>query len=95
MKDNKKTTPLENQAPKHASAWQIFARNKLAIIGLCFILFWVILAILAPVISPFDPLELNFKDKLVAPGVNGHLLGTDQYGRDVLSRILYGARISI
>lgn len=95
MKDKKNTTPLENQAPKHASSWQIFARNKLAIIGLCFILFWVLLAILAPVISPFDPLELNFKDKLVAPGVNGHLLGTDQYGRDVLSRILYGARISI
>ena len=65
MKDKKNTTPLENQAPKHASSWQIFARNKLAIIGLCFILFWVLLAVLAPVISPFDPLELNFKDKLV------------------------------
>ena len=44
MKDKKNTT-LENQAPKHASSWQIFARNKLAIIGLCFILFWVLLAI--------------------------------------------------
>lgn len=92
----KKThSPLENQAPKHASSWQIFCRSKLSIVGLCFILFWVVLALLAPRISPFDPLALNFKDKLVGPGVNGHLLGTDQYGRDVLSRILYGARISI
>lgn len=95
MKDNKKNPTMEDQAPKHASAWQIFARNKLAIIGLCFILFWVILAILAPYIAPYDPLAIVFKEKLVPPGTAGHLLGTDQYGRDVLTRILYGARISI
>ena len=95
MKDKKINPPLEDQAPKHASAWQVFSRNKLAIVGLCFILFWVILAILAPYIVPYDPLELKFSEKLLAPGMNGHLLGTDQYGRDVLSRILYGARISI
>lgn len=95
MKDKKKNPMPGDQAPKHASAWQIFCRNKLAVIGLCFILFWVILALLAPYIAPFDPLELKFSDKLLGPGVNGHLLGTDQYGRDILSRILYGARISI
>ena len=69
--------------------------EQAGIVGLCFILFWVVLALLAPYISPCDPLEVKFSEKLVAPGINGHLLGTDQYGRDVLTRILYGARISI
>ncbi len=97
MEEKVKTTMLTEQdlAPRHATAWQIFTRNKLATVGLCFIVGWLLLAVLAPVIAPFDPLELNFKDKLVGPGVHGHLFGTDQYGRDILSRLLYGARISI
>ncbi len=94
MKDAKNNAAA-SQEPRHASAWQIFTRNKLAIVGLCFILFWVIVALVAPFVAPFDPTGINFADKLVAPGVNGHILGTDQYGRDVLSRIMYGARISI
>lgn len=94
MKDAKNNAAASRE-PRHASAWQIFTRNKLAIVGLCFILFWVIVALVAPFVAPFDPTGINFADKLVAPGVNGHILGTDQYGRDVLSRIMYGARISI
>ena len=94
MKDAKNNAAA-SQEPRHASAWQIFTRNKLAIVGLCFILFWVIVALVAPFVAPYDPTGINFADKLVAPGVNGHILGTDQYGRDVLSRIMYGARISI
>ncbi len=80
--------------PRHSTLWQTFSRNKLAVIGLCFILFWVVIALLARRIAPYDPLALNFSDKLLPPG-GKHLLGTDQYGRDVFSRILYGARISI
>ncbi|MCC8046830.1 MAG: ABC transporter permease [Clostridiales bacterium] len=83
------------EAPRHATSWQIFCRNKMALVGLAFILFWVVIALLAPYIAPYNPLELNFGDKLVPPGTNGHWLGTDQYGRDILSRIMYGARISI
>lgn len=94
MKDAK-ITSAASQEPRHASAWQIFTRNKLAIVGLCFILFWVVVALVAPYLAPYDPTDINFADKLVGPGVNGHFLGTDQYGRDVLSRIMYGARISI
>jgi peptide/nickel transport system permease protein len=95
MKRKKKNVTSEQQGPSHASAWQIFARNKLAIIGLCFILFWVIVALIAPYAAPYDPTAIQFSDKLVGPGTAGHLLGTDQYGRDILSRIMYGARISI
>lgn len=94
MKDAKKATAA-SQEPRHASAWQIFTRNKLAIVGLCFILFWVVVALVAPYLAPYDPTAINFSDKLVGPGVKGHIMGTDQYGRDILSRIMYGARISI
>ena len=95
MKNNKTGVQNTSAEPRHASAWQIFIRNKLAIVGLIFILFWVVVALIAPFASPFDPTELNFADKLAAPGEAGHLLGADQYGRDILSRIMYGARISI
>lgn len=92
----KKKEPVGEQlGPRHASAWQIFARNKLAVIGLCFILFWVIMAILAPVIAPYAPNALDYAVAQKPPGFEGHLLGTDQYGRDILSRVLYGARISM
>ena len=51
-------------------------------------------AIFAPVISPHDPIQMVPRDRLKPPGM-GHLLGTDEFGRDVLSRILWGARISL
>lgn len=54
----------------------------------------VLAAILAPLIAPYDPLALNIEDRLAAPGAE-HWLGTDQAGRDVLSRILFGARASL
>ena len=91
----KKQIEGEQLAPRHASAWQIFCRNKLAVVGLCFILFCVVMALLAPVIAPFEPNALDYSVSQVAPGVEGHLLGTDQYGRDILTRVLYGARISM
>lgn len=54
----------------------------------------VLAAICAPLIAPYDPLALNIEDRLIAPDAN-HWLGTDQGGRDVLSRILFGARASL
>ena len=54
----------------------------------------VLAAIFAPLIAPYDPLALNIEDRLVAPNAQ-HWLGTDQGGRDVLSRILFGARASL
>lgn len=90
----KKQIAGEQLAPRHASAWQIFCRNKLAVVGLCFILFWVLMALLAPVISPYEPNALDYAVDKQAPCM-AHLLGTDQYGRDILTRVLYGARISM
>lgn len=53
------------------------------------------IAVLAPVISPFDPNQQNIANRLLSPLTGGHLLGTDYLGRDILSRLFYGAAISI
>lgn len=69
-------------------------RNPLAIIGLTLIFMVILLAILAPWVAPHDPLDVNLKDKLLPPG-GKYLLGTDDMGRDLLSRCIFGFRISL
>jgi peptide/nickel transport system permease protein len=64
------------------------------IIGGAMVLIWLIVALFAPVVAPFDPIKVNVTDSLVPPGP-GHLLGTDDLGRDVLSRVIWGSRISL
>jgi peptide/nickel transport system permease protein len=71
-----------------------FNTNKTSWIGLAVFLVVIALAILAPVIAPFDPTEQNILEKLRPPSLE-HWLGTDSFGRDTLSRVLYGARISL
>jgi peptide/nickel transport system permease protein len=71
-----------------------FNTNKTSWIGLAVFLVVVVLAIIAPVLAPFDPNEQNILEKLRAPTLE-HWLGTDSFGRDTLSRVLYGARISL
>ncbi len=63
--------------------------------GSTLIMLFVLVAIFAPYLAPNDPLEINFKYKLVSPGTAGFLLGTDSYGRGILSRLIYGTRISL
>jgi peptide/nickel transport system permease protein len=74
--------------------WRALRRNRLALAGGVVVVFLAALAILAPVISPRDPNRLDVKRILDAPS-RAHPLGTDQLGRDVLSRMLYGARVSL
>lgn len=80
-------------------AWIRFRRNKLAMVGLFMVVTILAIAIFAPLVAPHDPLkQLIWTEgkaaKLAAPSAN-HLMGTDLYGRDILSRIIYGARISL
>jgi peptide/nickel transport system permease protein len=74
--------------------WKAFARNRLAVIGGIVVLCLVIAALLAPVLAPWDPNRPDVK-KILDPPSSRHLLGTDQLGRDVLSRMLFGARVSL
>jgi peptide/nickel transport system permease protein len=74
--------------------WRAFRRNKLALIGGVVVVILVALALLAPGIAPWDPNRPDVRKILDAPS-KAHPLGTDQLGRDVLSRMLYGARVSL
>lgn len=75
--------------------FQLITQSKSVLIGGAFVLVVVICAIFAPVISTHDPYEMNMSDRLLTPMEDGHILGTDQYGRDLFSRIIYGARVSL
>jgi peptide/nickel transport system permease protein len=71
-------------------------RNKVAMAGVIVFFGWLLLALLAPVAAPHDPLKQDLKVRLQSPSVaNGHPFGTDELGRDILSRVIYGARISV
>ncbi|MBR4632672.1 MAG: ABC transporter permease [Elusimicrobia bacterium] len=69
-------------------------KNKFAVIGLTVILLLIIVALFAPVISPYTPSEQNVFERLQSPSIN-HIFGTDDLGRDVFTRMIFGARISL
>lgn len=75
--------------------WIEFKANRLALLGLCILLLLVLVAIFAPLLSPHDPFEQNLANRLAPMGSDGHLLGTDSLGRDILSRLIYGSRITL
>src|SRR5256885_9596969 len=76
------------------SAWQLIRRNPLASIGLVLIAIFFALALLAPWLAPQDPAHIDLPSRLQNAS-HAHWLGTDELGRDILSRIIYGARISM
>lgn len=71
-----------------------FFHNKLAVTGSIILLLFLLMAIFAPVLAPYDPFYMDSSAPLAPPSA-AHLLGTDNMGRDILSRIFYGARISL
>ncbi|WP_053227995.1 ABC transporter permease [Spirochaeta cellobiosiphila] len=81
------------------SAWQEFRynfmKNPSGRIGLVIIIIFLLLAIFAPLFTPFDPLEQNIDLRKTVPFASKYILGTDDLGRDLLSRIIYGSRISM
>lgn len=81
-------------AAKPKTLLSLLLRNRLAALGLTFILIWTVIAVIAPWIAPHDPYVTDMANKLQAPS-GSHWFGTDNFGRDILSRVLYGARISI
>lgn len=71
-----------------------FCRNRIALVGLIFMVILVMVAVLAPKIAPYNPYDANLPLSLAKPSAQ-HLLGCDELGRDLLSRIIYGAQISL
>src|SRR3981189_2558646 len=73
--------------------WGMGGKPRGALGGLLIIVL-VATALLAPVLAPYDPIKIKSSDRLQAPSLS-HPLGTDDFGRDILSRVIYGARISM
>ena len=93
----KRGAPVADE-PRLATGWRWWARrfvqNRVAPIGLVIIVASILIAILAPVIASHDIRRMNPQDSLVAPG-GKYLFGTDEFGRDVFSRVLMGSRVSL
>jgi len=87
-------TKTDSTVSEFRRVTRIFFRRKLAVFGLFTILVFVVLAIFAPSIAPYDPYKVDVTQALLNPSWN-HFLGTDALGRDTLSRIIYGSRNSL
>jgi peptide/nickel transport system permease protein len=93
-------TPIQAVEEKEESAslwregWRRFRKNKMALVGLGIVVFFILLAIFAPLLAPYDFKEQNLAERLQPPS-SKHLFGTDDFGRDIFSRVIYGARISL
>ena len=75
-------------------AWRRFRRNRLAMVGLVIVMLIVTAAALAPWLAPQDPAKQSLIEKRARPG-GKYVLGADEFGRDILSRVIYGARIAL
>ncbi|MEN3264035.1 ABC transporter permease [Pseudonocardia sp.] len=86
-------------AARRGGALLLVARDTLrqptGIFGTAVILVWVLVALFAPLLAPFDPNVQHAGVQLLPPGAQSYLLGTDELGRDILSRVIFGARISV
>lgn len=74
--------------------WYRLRKNPLTLLGLIILGLMILVAIFAPFLTPYSPTEVNQANRLMAPSIS-HFFGTDEVGRDILTRILYGARLSL
>ncbi|SLL06736.1 oligopeptide ABC transporter permease [Mycobacteroides abscessus subsp. abscessus] len=95
---NPQLSPAVKKAKKDSfllDTWKKLIRNRLAVAGLIIIILQVVIAIAAPLITSYNPATQNLEATELPMFTEGHWLGTDNYGRDMWSRIAYGARISL
>lgn len=86
--------PTPKRDTELRQVWRHLRRNRLAMVGLAVLVLFLLCAIFAPFITPYDPIKTDFGNALQDPS-SENLLGTDWLGRDSFSRILYGSRISL
>lgn len=93
MSEAQKTIPTVSESPLRRSL-RVLVRNRMGMAGASIILIWVIVALAAPIVAPYDALAQRVEDRLSPPSAQ-HLFGTDEVGRDVFSRVIYGAQVSL
>ena len=86
--------PAPREAGPWRRAWRRLRRRRGALVGLAVVLLFVAVAVLAPWLSPYDPIETSWSAIRKAPSA-AHWFGTDDIGRDVLSRVVWGTRASL
>ena len=90
----KAPVPVSKRKAKGADLAKALIKNKMSLVGGSIVFIYIILAVLAPLISPYDPYEIDLVNKLQPPSPD-HIMGTDDKGRDIFSRILYGSQLSL
>ncbi|MGG0719816.1 ABC transporter permease [Robertmurraya massiliosenegalensis] len=94
----KNNNQIEMNYTKKSKARDMFrklTRSWTGMLGFCLIILVVLLSFFGEWIAPYNPMDAQFRDKLLPPLTDGHILGTDQLGRDILSRIIVGTRVSV
>jgi peptide/nickel transport system permease protein len=86
---------LQSRVAQTWLTWLRFRRNPLAMIGLIISLALIFMSIFAPLLAPYDPITQSLATRLQPPLTPGHWMGTDDFGRDIWSRILFGSRITL
>ncbi|MGN0932332.1 nickel transporter permease [Falsigemmobacter intermedius] len=95
LRDPSPKSRLQARVGQSYLGWLRFRRNPLAMAGALIVLALVVLAAFAPLIAPHDPIAQDLSQRLLPPGTPGYLMGTDEFGRDILSRIIYGSRVTL
>src|SRR4029453_15430902 len=86
--------PAHRAAKMPTNAWSRFRRNRLALVGLVLVVVLAVSAALAPWLAPYDPARQSLVEKRSKPGAK-YWLGADEFGRDILSRVIYGSRVAL
>ncbi len=92
--DDSPTSRLQANMGRAWRVWTALLRNPLAVVGALIVLVLVIMAIFAPLIAPYSPIGQDLANRLMPPSAE-HWMGTDELGRDIYSRVVYGARITL
>jgi peptide/nickel transport system permease protein len=95
LRDPNPSSRLQSRLGQNYLAWLRLRRNTLAMVGLTISLLLIFVAIFAPLLAPHDPITQDLSRRLLPPLTAGNPLGTDDFGRDILSRILYGSRTTL
>lgn len=100
VQSNEENVVIGQESLPTTSLWvdirRRFLKNRLAAIGLVMLVVIILLILGAPLFTKYDPvLDMQLKERLLPVGSPGHVLGTDDYGRDIFARLLYGGRVSL
>ena len=95
LRDPSPQSRLQARLGQSFMGWLRFRRNPLAMAGLTVVVLLLVVAAFAPWLAPYDPIAQNLKLRLLPPLSEGHILGTDDFGRDILSRLIMGSRITL